>query len=154
MNFSLNKRESIESSVQCPSEDGFDDIGLIEDVENNQGDDISVSCTSNSSQPNYQTIVGDDDDISISSSVDTCRQSNCQNYTCCENESCGEEHVNLNQCPQDAIGENTDIYQLPETEYKVKDLTNYLGMLDCVSSSIADHKVCEVHLNSKKKIFL
>ena len=120
----------------------MDDIRLPEDVELNQDDDNSTSCTSNTGHSTYQTIVGEDDDISISSSVDTCRQSNCQNYTCCEEESCGEECVILNQCPKEACGGNKDIYQLPETEYKVKDLTNYLGMLDCVSSSIVDHKVC------------
>ena len=151
MNFSLNKRESIESSVQCPSEDGFDDIGLIEDVENNQGDELSVSCTSNSSQPNYQTITGDDDDISISSSVDTCRQSNCKYYTCCEIESCDEEVFAVTQCPKEASGGSKDINEGPEIEYKGKDLTSYLGMLDCVSSSIAEHKVCQFHFNQNTK---
>ena len=143
-NFSLSKRESIESSVQCPSEANLEDLEEVispEDTFMTQGDDISISYTSNSDLPNYQTIVGEDDDISISSSVDTCRQFDCQNYTCCEKESCREECVILNQCPKEASGDNTDIYPVPETEYKVKDLTNYLGMLDCVSSSIVDHKV-------------
>ena len=143
-NFSLSKRESIESSVQCPSEANLEDLEEVispEDTFITQGDNISISYTSNSDLPNYQTIVGEDDGISISSSVDTCRQFDCQSYTCCEKESCREEFVNLNQCPKEASGDNTDIYPVPETEYTVKDLTNYLGMLDCVSSSIVDHKV-------------
>ena len=143
------KRESIESSAQFPSVGDLQDVASPEDVVINQEDDISISCTSNTGQQNGQTIVGEEEDtISISSSVDTCHQLNCQNYTCCEKESCGEECVVLNQCPNEARTEDPDIYPFQEMEYKVKDLTNYLGMLDCASSSIVDHKVSKNFSNN------
>ena len=118
---------SADSSVQCLREYGLSDIGFnyIGQIYHK-----STSCSSTSIQTNHQTIVDDDDDTSISSSVDTCSQSNCQQYTCCE---------------------STDIKEDPEIEYKGKDLTEYLGMLDCVSSSIAEQKVCVFYLNQITK---
>ena len=148
------KRESIESSAQFPSVGDLEDVASPKDVAINQEDDISISCTSNTGQQNGQTIVGEEEDtISISSSVDTCHQLNCQNYTCCEKESCGEECVVLNQCPNEARTEDPDIYPFQEMEYKVKDLTNYLGMLDCASSSIVDHKVSKNFSNNDTQLY-
>ena len=139
---------SADSSVQCLREYGLSDIGFnyIGQIYHK-----STSCSSTSIQTNHQSIVDDYDDTSISSSVDTCRQSNCQHYTCCEIESCDEEVFAVTQCPKEATGGSTDIKEDPEIEYKGKDLTNYLGMLDCVSSSIAEHKVCEFYLNQTTK---
>ena len=126
---------------------GLNDTGFSEEVKISQPCYKSTSCSSTSTQTNGQTIVDDDYDTSTSSSVDTCRESNCQHYTCCEIESCEEEVFAVTQCTKEATGRSKDIIEEPEVEYKGKDLTNYLGMLDCVSSSIADHKVCEAHLN-------
>ena len=125
----------------------MNDTGFSEDVKISQPCYKSTSCSSTSTPTNHQTIVDDDYDTSTSSSVDTCRESNCQHYTCCEIESCDEEVFAVTMCPKEASGRSKGIIEEPEIEYKGKDLTNYLGMLDCVSSSIADHKVCEVHLN-------
>lgn len=48
------------------------------------------------------TIVEDDDSISISSAVSSDCKSVCQNYICCEKESCNEEIVVLDQCPKES----------------------------------------------------
>ena len=142
---------SVDSSVQCQDEYGLKDIGYSEEVKISQTYYKPTSCSSTSSQTNQQTTVDDDYDTSISSSVDTCRQSNCKYYTCCEIESCDEEVFAVTQCPKEASGGSKDINEGPEIEYKGKDLTSYLGMLDCVSSSIAEHKVCQFHFNQNKK---
>ena len=143
--------DSVDSAVQCEGENGLNDTGFSEEVKISQPCYKSTSCSSTSIQTNHQTIVDDDYDTSISSSVDTCSQSNCQHYTCCEIESCDGEVFTVTQCPKEATGGSTDIKEDPEIEYKGKDLTNYLGMLDCVSSSIAKHKVCEFYLNQTTK---
>ena len=143
---------SVDSSVQCLGEYGLSDIGFPEEVKISQPCYKSTSCSSTSTQTNHQTIVDDDYDTSISSSVDTCRQSNCQYYTCCEIESCDEEVFAVTECPKEARGEKTDIIEEPEIEYKGKDLTNYLGMLDCVSASIAEQKVLKFSFECEYKI--
>ena len=140
---------STDSSVQCKVEYGLSDIGVPEAIEMSQIYHKSASCSSASIQTNHQTIV--DDDYDTSSSVDTCSQSDCQHYTCCEIESCDKKVFAVTQCPKEATGGSTDIKEDPEIEYKGKDLTEYLGMLDCVSSSIAEHKVCEFYLNQTTK---
>ena len=142
---------STDSSVQCQGEYGLSYIGFPKYL--GQIYHKSTSCSSASIQTNHQTIVDDDYDTSISSSVDTCSQSNCQHITCCEIESCEEEVFAVTQCPKEATGGSTDIKEEPEIEYKGKDLTNYLGMLHCVSSSIAEHKVCEFYLNQTTKFY-
>ena len=138
---------SVDSAVQCEGENGLNDTGFSEEVKISQPCYKSTSCSSTSTQTNHQTIVDDDYDTSTSSSVDTCRESNCQHYTCCEIESCEEEVFAVTQCTKETTGRSKDTIEEPEVEYKGKDLTSYLGMLDCVSSSIADHKVCEAHSN-------
>ena len=137
---------SADSSVQCLSEYGLSDIGFnyIGKIYHK-----STSCSSASIQTNHQTIL--DDDYDTSSSVDTCSQSDCQHYTCCEIESCDKKVFAVTQCPKEATGGSTDIKEDPEIEYKGKDLTEYLGMLDCVLSSIAEHKVCVFYLNQITK---
>ena len=146
-NFSFTKMNSVDSSVQCQGDYGLNDIGLPEDVEIKQIHYRTTSCSSTSTHPNYEAIVEDDYDTSVSSSVNTCCESNCQDYTCCEIESCDEKVFAVTKCPKEANGGSKDINDGPEIEYKGKDLTNYLGMLDCVSSSIAEYKVCEFCYN-------
>ena len=109
----------------------------------NEDDEItnSNSCMSNVGQHNCQGTIYEDEDSNSLSSVEICRESNCQNYTCCENESCAEEAVILNQCPKEIKSQKDESHFAEETEYKIKDLTNYLGMKDGVSSSIVEHKV-------------
>ena len=105
-------------------------------------------------QPKNQIIDDDDDGISTSSSVDTCSQSNCGYYTCCEIKGCTEKVAVLTQCPKKANSLSTDINKSTETEYKGKDLINYLGILDSVSSSIAEQKVCEFCLNQNENLYV
>jgi hypothetical protein len=138
------KRDFTENAAQCPELDNVEDTFSSEHELINEDEEItnSNSGLSNVGQHNCQgTIFEDDDSIGSSSSVDICRQGNCQNYTCCENEACGEEAVILNQCPNEVKCQRAEISFVEETEYKIKDLTNYLGMMDGVSSSIVDQKV-------------
>ena len=51
------------------------------------------------------TILEDEDSISISSAVSSSCKSTCRNYTCCEKESCNEEVVVLDQCPKESHSE-------------------------------------------------
>ena len=112
------------------------------------------SSASNVSVEDTESLCSEDDDYSISNSCsnENCRQDNCKLYTCCDNELCHKETVVLNQCPNnfgdslEVLGDvqhQTSQTEFPEveTEYKIKDLTNYLGMRDGVSSSIQLNKV-------------
>ena len=148
--FRFTKASSVDNAVQCPGKDGLNDLAFPDGVKINQIGYVSTSCSSMLTQPKHQIIDDDDDGISTSSSVDTCSQSNCGYYTCCEIEGCTEKVAVLTQCPKKANSLSTDINKSPETEYKGKDLINYLGMLDCVSSSIAEQKVCEFCLNQNE----
>ena len=149
------KTDSIDSETQCPEScDNVEDTCSSEHELINEDEKItkSNSVTSNVGQHNCQgTIFEDDDSISVStvdSQVDICRQGNCQNYTCCENEACGEEAVILNRCPNQIKCQRPETSFVEETEYKIKDLTNYLGMKDGVSSSIAGQQVDILYLFS------
>ena len=142
--FFFRPQLSAESQTfQCTELDEVEDPVSSEPELNNEDEEITNSNpgTSNVGQQNCQETIFEDDDSNSVSSVDICRQGKCQNYTCCENEACGEEAVILKQCPNQSRCQRVEIPFIEETEYKIKDLTNYLGMKDGVSSSIVDQKV-------------
>ena len=47
------------------------------------------------------TILEDDDSITVSSVASSGSKSCCQTYTCCEKENCNEEMVVVDQCPKE-----------------------------------------------------
>ena len=105
---------------------------------NEEDETLSLSsCSPTTDHPNGQRFISEDDEDSASiSTVETC-QYNCQNCTCCFNESCIEETINLKWCPNDTRSQSTQVptvhSPVEETsEYKIKELTNYLGMKDRV----------------------
>ena len=123
------------------------------------------SSASNGSVDDTESLYSEDEEYSISNSCsnENCRQDNCKLYTCCENELCHKETVILNQCPNnfgvssEVLGDvqhQTSQTEFPEveTEYKIKDLTNYLGMRDGVSSSIQLNKVGLVNISPQDLI--
>ena len=55
------------------------------------------------------TILEDDDSISISSAVSSCSKCDCHGYTCCEKEDCNEEVVEIDQCPRDTTSDKPKI---------------------------------------------
>ena len=55
------------------------------------------------------TILEDDDSVSISSAVSSCSKCDCHGYTCCEKEDCNEEVVEIDQCPRDTTSDKQKI---------------------------------------------
>ena len=108
-------------------------------------DDIShlTLISTNKSQNDCINNVRKADETISTSSVDSIHDFNCQTYTCCENESCDEAIVILDQCPNEEVRckyTNTKSPTSNEEEghYRKKDLSDFLGIKDGVSPSLSN----------------
>ena len=145
MFYSLTKRDSTENATQCSFEDEYNEDPKHNQInEEDEPSSLSSSSLTNGGYYNSHGLISEDNEDSASiSSVDTCHQYNCRSYTCCENESCMEEAISLKWCPNETRSQSSQVpsvhspFEEP-SEFKIKDLTNYLGMKDGFSSSITD----------------
>ena len=104
---------------------------------------IFTSCTCVDQQVPRQDLNTEDEDSHSTSSIDTCRSYNSGSYICCENESCIDEVIALKQCPKKPKSAHFTQQRTfsGDDEHKNKDLANYLGMKDGLSTSIAQQVI-------------